>query len=1071
MTTQKPISAERHVVVDASAGTGKTYTLSSRMIRALLDRADADPAGVLATTFTRKAAGDITRRVFERLLETAHDPAKLDALRHETGRPALTAADCADAAAALARRMDRLRISTIDAMMQRMARAGSMELATAPGWRIGEQRELADIRASAIDAALSQGDADQTARLLRALSRNPLSRSIHRALERAVEEAHSVYAACWDRERDDTALAAMWQVVAAAATPLDPLALRAALDRLARAPVPGAATDTPNGHFLRAVDALVRRAHDADWEGIVAEGLGVKVILDQPYYRKPIEGPLRSAVAELVAHAASILLARLADRNRATAALVGRYDRIAREARYATGILEFDDVPRLLVEADVAGRLSELWYRLDASIDHILIDEAQDTSIMQFRMMRPVLDELIAGGDCPRGILIVGDPKQSLYAWRQAEAELLPAIPRVWEGRFAERTLAVSYRSSQIVLDAVNSVFARLHHNDALKDRDGALDAAQRFSDRFIPHKAAKQLPGLVRVRTHPWLETAEGQRPKADRITGTVQAVQQLLEEAKGRHLEIGVLVRKNKPIPRVVNALRAAGIDASQEGGGSLDEDPAVSAVLSLLWWADHPTDSMALFHAATGPVGAAVGWQGIPPEAQARRQAATLRRMLVTRGYAAVLARLARKLEGRLTDASQQRLDQLIELARAFDQRASLRPGEFVQLVCDTRVERPGGAAVRVMTIHKAKGLEFDAVVLPSLDDIWASRPGGAMFERDHALAAATGASLAVSREVARLHPRLAAMVRRRDDRQTFEELCGLYVAMTRAKRALVMLVDPYKKPKDALPFKASGILRGSLIDVQESNEGGQVIWHKGHANWWEELPLLSQHSFPSTPEAAHQSAVPITLAPSRGSLRRAPIVAPSSMEGAGRIDLGRRMSLDSAGGRDVGTAVHAMLALVHWLDDAPPTPSALESAARAAGADDRTTSTALDLVHRTLTTNAAQVLRRAWHTPTPHTTLDLRNEWQFLHEDLTNDQPRLISGVIDRLVLSRRSGAVVAADVIDYKTDTIASDADLAARVAHYTPQLNAYCRAVQHMFPAATVRGLLMFVGPGAIVPV
>jgi ATP-dependent exoDNAse (exonuclease V) beta subunit len=546
-----------------------------------------------------------------------------------------------------------------------------------------------------------------------------------------------------------------------------------------------------------------------------------------------------------------------------------------------------------------------------------------------------------------------------------------------------------------------------------------------------------------------------------------------------------IAVLVRRNRFIRPIIAALRERGIDASEEGGAPLADDPAVAATLSLLHLADHPTDELARFHVATSPLGVALNWNGVPSAASTRRRAAKLRRALATRGYAHVLERLLDRAAPHIPPASAARMDQLLDLARDFDARASLRPCEFVALVCEQRVARPGGARVRVMSIHAAKGLEFDAVVLPDLDAPSCPRGGCLALRPGNPLEPATALSLAVSKEVARLHPMLADMHRQRQKRLVFEDLCTLYVAMTRARRALVMLVSPYKKPDGPLTLKAASILRGCLDDwgAPAPEQSTLREWRRDSRPWWEGLaPQSAAGPAPAPPEPAQ-----LTLAPPRpGSLRRARIVAPSSLDGA-LIDLGQRLAPGpsaGAAGMDIGTIAHAILQRIDWLDGPHPTDADLRAwAAAVLAATPHALETAVALVSRFLASPGAACLRRPWHaahpaltsgsTSAPDPSLDLRREWAFLHEVPDADAPTLISGAIDRLVLLRdpTDNRILAADILDYKTDTIASDADLAARTAHHRPQLVAYSASIARMFdldPHA-VRATLVFLGAGRLV--
>src|SRR6185436_16602214 len=166
--------------------------------------------------------------------------------------------------------------------------------------------------------------------------------------------------------------------------------------------------------------------------------------------------------------------------------------------KFSLGWLRFDDVPRLL--RDATRRLDDLYYRLDGRIDHLLLDEFQDTSLDQFDILRPIMEELVSQGDehQSRSVLCVGDVKQSLYSWRGAEPELLPALSLVWP-QLEPDELHENFRSSPFILDVVNTVFKSVAENAALRESGRA--AAERFGAGFVAHVAHQaKLPGEVRL-------------------------------------------------------------------------------------------------------------------------------------------------------------------------------------------------------------------------------------------------------------------------------------------------------------------------------------------------------------------------------------------------------------------------------------------------------------------------------------------------------------------------------------------------------------------------------------------
>src|SRR5262245_30009004 len=122
-----------HQIFLASAGTGKTFRLSNRYIQ-LIARG-AKPGTILATTFTRKAAGEILGRILNRLAAAATEDKPLAELREQVD-PKLTHEQCRDLTVSLARQMNRLNIGTIDSFFARVLRGFGLELGVPPGWQI-----------------------------------------------------------------------------------------------------------------------------------------------------------------------------------------------------------------------------------------------------------------------------------------------------------------------------------------------------------------------------------------------------------------------------------------------------------------------------------------------------------------------------------------------------------------------------------------------------------------------------------------------------------------------------------------------------------------------------------------------------------------------------------------------------------------------------------------------------------------------------------------------------------------------------------------------------------------------
>ena len=116
-------------------------------------------------------------------------------------------------------------------------------------------------------------------------------------------------------------------------------------------------------------------------------------------------------------------------RTLSTHALVARYHEAREQVRREEGVASFGDLVRVLVEADPDLLRDELWFRLDGRIDHLLLDEFQDTSLMQWKVLRPLAEEIVSDGTGERTFFSVGDVKQSIYGWRGGLPGILEHLP------------------------------------------------------------------------------------------------------------------------------------------------------------------------------------------------------------------------------------------------------------------------------------------------------------------------------------------------------------------------------------------------------------------------------------------------------------------------------------------------------------------------------------------------------------------------------------------------------------------------------------------------------------------
>ncbi|HEX5323882.1 MAG TPA: UvrD-helicase domain-containing protein, partial [Capsulimonadaceae bacterium] len=734
--------------VRASAGSGKTYDLTGHYLRWLL--LGAEPGGMLATTFTRKAAGEILGRVLTRLAEACGSEESLQALSAELSLPGLTLGEARARLGQLCFALHRITISTIDSFFARLLTAFRHELGLPAEVRVldGSAPEMARIRRDAIAAVLANEDQEELLDLLIDLHRGNATQKVASDLEQRLSGAHEIF---------QTTAKTAWNAITVPDGLLAPPALESALSGLE-----AAGAEVQNNRQRQAVFREIGLVRALEWEALFASGMAPKLVAGSGAYFGPIPDEVVRAYEPIIAHARAAVVSRHVAHTRALFHLLTLYHEAYTRFCLRERVLAFGDVPLALARL-LSGKSSiEIGHRLDTAIDHLLLDEFQDTDPEQYAILRPFADEIHSGAKDQGLIYCVGDLKQSIYGWRGATPQIFERfgvdLPDVaWSDN------DMSYRSSQAVLDAVNRLFGGLRENAVLRERNSA--AADLWQSRFHDHGAKKNLAGFVRVLQSPGAgeggeEEASGEAEPAiadPHMEFCAQKVAEIAREAPWA--SVGVLMRTGNAVRRMIFLLGRLGLPASAEGGGPIADDPAVGIILSALTLADHPSDTAARFHALNSPLAEALGLAGEEalPVAQV---ALAIRRRLAQDGYASTVAAWAGTLSKSCDRRGAHRLMQLMELADEYEQHPGARPMDFVQFVRAQSVEEPQPAAIRVMTIHKAKGLEFDAVVLPELQ-MALQRAPTLVYQRDPETLAIAAVSSYPSRVVRALEPRLAAM----------------------------------------------------------------------------------------------------------------------------------------------------------------------------------------------------------------------------------------------------------------------------------------------------------------------
>ncbi|MEP7296206.1 MAG: UvrD-helicase domain-containing protein [Burkholderiales bacterium] len=831
----------RSVVVEACAGAGKTWMLVSRILRALLE--GAAPQEILAITFTRKAAGEMRDRLNEWLREFgaphASPAARIEALMQRGVAPA-DAERLAPQLATLHERVLRegraVQVSTFHAWFAQLLRAAPLELLN----ELGLQQDMELIE------DLADHRPEVFRRFHAAILRDPALHADHAALvaQRGRSQAMAWFDAVWGKrvefELADAAGVLEASVEAPPGAPAHPtralctLPWRASLDDLIAALALGGAVARKAaagvGLALEHTDAVV--VFDGLWEALFTKGGQPRKLGDIDLLRAVQSGleDIHAQVRQMDAHLEHLRLVRL---SRVLLAELAAYKR-------SRGLAEMADLERcglaLLRDSTLAAWVQE---RLDARVRHVLIDEFQDTSPLQWHALHAWLAGYAgAGGGMSGqrapGVFIVGDPKQSIYRFRRAEPRVFQAARAFVVEGLGGDALACDHtrRNTPEVLAALNAVFSRAEaagefagfraHTTELVDTPGAgVFSLPRVGRPPRAARAAASAEWRDSLKT-PRHEPEEVLR--AQEAALVARAVHGLVASGAMRPADIFVLSRKRESLRLVAQALRHLAVPYAAAEDAPLMDAPEARDLVALLDALVSPSHRLSLAQALRSPLFGASDddlidlaqrapagewWAALVDPAAPLSPAMQRARTWLPRWQAAaahlpphdLLDRIVH--EGELRErvaatvpavqrpAALAAIEAVLAQALMLDGARYSTPYNFVRALKRRSIKAVAVAqadAVQLLTIHGAKGLEASAVFVMDADP-QPKNPDTATLLVDWPVEAEAPLRCAFVYAESACPPSLAPLLAREVLARQREELNGLYVAMSRARQRLV------------------------------------------------------------------------------------------------------------------------------------------------------------------------------------------------------------------------------------------------------------------------------------------
>jgi ATP-dependent helicase/nuclease subunit A len=443
-------------------------------------------------------------------------------------------------------------------------------------------------------------------------------------------------------------------------------------------------------------------------------------------------------------------------------------------------------------------------------------------------------------------------------------------------------------------------------------------------------------------------------------------------------------------------------------------------------------------------------------------------TLLRELQADGFQTLIQQWGSRLQAAhpLDDFGRKRLGELTNAATEFDQTGSRDCNSFLRFMEDYEIhDLAASEAVRVMTIHQSKGLGFDIVVLPDLqsDNMAGGGQPGLVLARDPDLGRPLWALQMPRRIVAESDDVLKEQLKAADETASFDALCLLYVAMTRARQGLYIITS--FQGKTAQTLTAAAFLKRQLTGDPKPTKGkpfriGQeeavCLYETGNPDW--HAMGLETVKPPARIEAAQ---LPPEFSRQPSMRRRLVRVQPSQ-----RPEIPQRAGLLFApyarDARDLGTTVHQLFEKVPWIDEVD-VESLITEWGEVSTLREDLKQKAVGLFRQAI---AVPDIRRVLARPAGNVTLWREKKFEVVIGN------RWVSGAFDRVVVLRdQKGKALGATVLDFKSDEVPDDAAVKALTTQYRSQMESYRSALSRMLGlgVAKVDSRLVFVQPGKVV--
>ncbi len=665
-------------------------------------------------------------------------------------------------------------------------------------------------------------------------------------------------------------------------------------------------------------------------------------------------------------------------------------------------VLSFDDIEQYTLRALQNNPEPDyLYFKIGAEIRHLMIDEFQDTSHRQLEILEPLIAEITALAPSEKSFFYVGDPRQAIFRWRGGNPELFYALLKRYSGKIKPQELTINYRSKEEIIRFVNTV---LDKNDEVKPGN---------------------IGGWVRL---------EHLGDVADRETGEQQVMERTTEIIKelthtyGYHYsDIAVLVRTNKFGSAIADTLTLAKIPCVSRAHADILSNDDVQFILNLLKFLDDPQNDFALLHVLLSPVfnikeetlrrlryGKKTLFMILSDSHPGWTATKKLKELLALVYFCnpyELIYRIYKTLQIKISYP----LATLLDVALQYTREGFGHLSSFIDWIEKTgssiEIKEIHPEGVKIFTTHKAKGLEFEVVIIPETHFPLQS------YENRQLLFAYTDDGTKPEKIYWRAHGKYFSALRDAEEKRLKnDELNLLYVALTRAKNGVYVL--GFDLPKNKRGFWMDTVME--KIGSTEHSVGN----------------VVQKEKITVTKEEKPYGAIiegPLVIREERS------LYSPTE-HGVEIIEPTRRK------GMEFGTLIHQTLSNIEWLDGCEFQETI----------DDIITSTKNAYVR---IPEDAQEIEERLRPLLVETLTDPDLRWLFYKDNREvrcknelslyfEEEKRDVSCLIDRLIIEANR-----VYIIDYKTGE---------EKPEYKHQMNMYKKGVKTIYPDYTIKAYLVY---------